>query len=609
VAASASGVPLETSFASACEVLDLLYHGKTKVDPLGSDNPSSREPSGQDTSAREPLGREASGREPSQLYSSEGLLPEGSRFGGYVVGPCIGHGGMARIYRAEHEGLRRSVALKVLLDGFAQDPEGHERFLREGRIAAAIKHPNVVNIFDVGFQDATPYLVMELLEGQDLEALMYSQGSMPESALVDIIVPIVAGLAAVHDAGVIHRDLKPGNIFLARGRNEEIEPKLLDFGISKAAESEQFKLTTARGLLMGTPLYMSPEGIQGGEITPLSDQYSLGVVLYECCTGFNPFAADTLAETVRRVTMGDFPPVAQQNPAVSKRMARIVGRAMSLDPSHRFSSLREMGRELLYLAGQRTRITWSLSFGEVNAKRTGNASALSTTPVSGSTPPPARGLGKLSSVAAVAFGVVLFGAAGALLWSSRTADPAAPAIALQSLKSNGINSGGLTASGGVPSGGTAAPAVHAPAAPAPAVAPAPVAAAPVRSAPPSPEPEKVRAAEPPALPPGVTPKAVPAPRPVAKEPPPPVPSTARTSADKVRQALNEDDAKRRARPPAARRRPAPAPAAAPAKAADAARPAEEGKPDWAGTKDAPAPAKEPRHNNTTLGTNNAPIFE
>jgi serine/threonine-protein kinase len=500
---------------------------------------------------------------------------------------------MARIYRAEHEGLRRSVALKVLLDGFAQDPEGHERFLREGRIAAAIKHPNVVNIFDVGFQDSTPYLVMELLEGQDLEALMYSQGSMPESALVDIIVPIVAGLAAVHDAGVIHRDLKPGNIFLARGRNDELEPKLLDFGISKAAESEQFKLTTARGLLMGTPLYMSPEGIQGGEITPLSDQYSLGVVLYECCTGFNPFAADTLAETVRRVTMGDFPPVAQQNPAVSKRMARIVGRAMSLDPSHRFSSLREMGRELLYLAGQRTRITWSLSFGEVNPKRTGTASVLNVTPVSGSTPPAARSYGKLSSLAAILFGVVLFGAAGALLWSARNSDgaPPPPAVALQSLKGNTAGEN-----------------------PTPVAAPKPL-PAPSEAAPPKPqanaetsEPEKPHAPET-SLPPGVTPRRPP----VA---PPPAPPSAkeeaagtRSNAEKVRQALNDDETKRRARPSAARRRPAPSPAAAPVpKAAEPARPADTGKPDWAEVRDVPAPTKQ-RHPKADLGTNNAPIFE
>jgi len=565
----------------------LLYHGKTKVDPLGSDNPSSRAPSG----------REPSPREQSQLYSSEGLLPEGSKFGGYVVGPCIGHGGMARIYRAEHEGLRRSVALKVLLDGFAQDPEGHERFLREGRIAAAIKHPNVVNIFDVGFQDSTPYLVMELLEGQDLEALMYSQGSMPEAALVDIVVPIVAGLAAVHDAGVIHRDLKPGNIFLARGRNDEIEPKLLDFGISKAAESQQFKLTTARGLLMGTPLYMSPEGIQGAEITPLSDQYSLGVVLYECCTGFNPFAADTLAETVRRVTMGDFPPVAQQNPAVSKRMARIVGRAMSLDPSHRFSSLREMGRELLYLAGQRTRITWSLSFGEVTPKRPANASSLTVLPTS--TPRPSRPDAKLSSVAAILFGVVLFGAAAALLWSARDADPPAHVVALQPLK-------GVTASPAAapssPGSGAGSVTGAAPAAKGQTTGVSSGESAGGSAL----DPARVRVAEPVTPTPPAVQKTIASPPSVSTTKDTAAAAAAKANAERMRAALaDEEERKRRnAKPPAGRRRPA----SAPTRIVEPAKADEPPKPDWVRAGDLPAAPRQQRRN-TDLGTNNAPIFE
>ena len=296
----------------------------------------------------------------------DNLLPEGSRFGGYLVGPCIGQGGMARIYRAEHEGLQRQVALKVLLDGLGKDPDGHERFLREARIAAAIKHPNVVNIFDVGVHRGAPYLVMELLEGVDLESLVESKGPLDEATIMDVIIPIVAGLAAVHDAGIIHRDLKPGNIFLARGRNDELEPRLLDFGISKSVGPDAMKLTSARGLLMGTPFYMSPEAARGVEMTSLSDQYALGVVLYECATGVNPFiSSNTFAEVVRRVTSGDYPSVSAQNPRLSKRMVGIIERAMHLDPARRFSDMRAMGRELLMLAGQRTRITWGLSFSEL----------------------------------------------------------------------------------------------------------------------------------------------------------------------------------------------------------------------------------------------------
>jgi hypothetical protein len=295
------------------------------------------------------------------------MLAEGSRFGGYLVGPCIGEGGMARVYRAQHEGLQRQVALKVLLDGHGKDGEGHERFLREARMIAAIKHPNVVNIFDVGVHQGRPYLVMELLEGMDLEAYVASQGPLEEPMLMDVIIPVVAGLAAVHDAGIVHRDLKPGNIFLARGRNDEMEPKLLDFGISKSSGQDKMRLTNSKGLLMGTPFYMSPEASQGLEMTGLSDQYALGVVLYESATGTNPFSgASTFGEVVRQVTTGDYPPVATRNPKLSKRMISIIERAMHLEPNRRFPDMRAMGRELLGLAGQRTRITWGLSFSEIS---------------------------------------------------------------------------------------------------------------------------------------------------------------------------------------------------------------------------------------------------
>ncbi|HET9957401.1 MAG TPA: protein kinase [Polyangiaceae bacterium] len=305
----------------------------------------------------------------AQQARLQGVLEPGSTFGVYIVRDCIGEGGMARIYRAEHAGLRRQVALKVLINGFAREPEGRERFVREARIAAAIKHPNVVNIFDVGVYEDVPYLVMELLEGTDLESFVQSKGPLDESVIIDIMVPIVAGLAAVHEAGIVHRDLKPGNIFLSRGRYDEIEPKLLDFGISKAPDTEQAKLTM-NGLLMGTPFYMSPEGLRGEDMTPLSDQYSLGVVMYECVTGRAPFAPSTFPELANQITTGQYLLPTQHNPTVSKRLERIIVRAMSLDPKKRFSDFREMGRELLLLAGQRTRITWGLSFGETSHTRT-----------------------------------------------------------------------------------------------------------------------------------------------------------------------------------------------------------------------------------------------
>jgi serine/threonine-protein kinase len=305
---------------------------------------------------------------PLSAASAAGIFAEGSRFGAYVIGPCIGHGGMARIYRAEHEGLCRQVALKVLTDGVAPGTEGRARFLREARIAAAIKHPNVVNIFDIGVENQVPYLVMELLVGQDLESLLASHGALSEHTIIDIMVPVVAGLVAVHDAGVVHRDLKPGNIFLSRGANDDVEPKLLDFGISKAiGGADKMRLTSTQGLLMGTPLYMSPEALLGTEMSAASDQYSLGVVLYECATGVNPFISDSVAETARRVTTGQYAPISEQAIRPSRRLQTIIERMMSLDPKERYRDMRALGQELLTLAGQRTRITWGLTFGEVAA--------------------------------------------------------------------------------------------------------------------------------------------------------------------------------------------------------------------------------------------------
>jgi serine/threonine protein kinase len=292
-----------------------------------------------------------------------GQLGEGSRIGGYLLRECIGQGGMARVYRAEHEGLQRQVAVKVLLE--APNTDGHERFLREARIAAAIKHRNVVNIFDVGVDRGIPYLVMELLEGADLDTFMGGKNRLDEATTMDIIVPITSALSTVHDAGIVHRDLKPGNIFLARGTNDELEPRLLDFGISKSV-ADQMRLTTTHGPVMGTPFYMSPEAASGTEMTPLSDQYALGVVLYECVTGTNPFASSAnFAEIVHRITSADYEPAMVKNPQLSRRMAAIIERAMQLDPARRFPDLRALGRELLLLAGQRTRVTWQLSFNDV----------------------------------------------------------------------------------------------------------------------------------------------------------------------------------------------------------------------------------------------------
>ncbi|HEU4576941.1 MAG TPA: serine/threonine-protein kinase [Polyangiaceae bacterium] len=300
------------------------------------------------------------------MDEASGTLPPGFEFGAYVIGACVGKGGMARVYRAEHRALRKPVALKVVSGALLQRPDWRHRFLREGQAAAAVKHPNVVDITDVGVWQGRPYLVMELLQGEDLEQYLARHGLLSESELARLMIPVIAGLATAHESGVVHRDLKPSNVFLARGPDGEIVPKLLDFGISKLTSrlEDLDPASTPVGELMGSPLYMSPEAVRGArEQTPQSDQYSLGVVLYECVTGRAPFRADSLLEVLDAVASGTFDPPRVHRSDLSPELERTILRAMSAEPGARFASVREIGRALCQCADQRTRLLWMPSFG------------------------------------------------------------------------------------------------------------------------------------------------------------------------------------------------------------------------------------------------------
>jgi serine/threonine protein kinase len=295
-----------------------------------------------------------------------GTLPAGFQFGAYVIGSCIGQGGMARIYRAEHRVLHKPVALKVMESVLLERPDGRPRFLREGQAAAAVKHPNVVDITDVGVWQGRPYLVMELLEGEDLEQYLSRHKPLAEQDVARIMIPVIAGLATAHGAGVIHRDLKPSNVFLARGPDGEVIPKLLDFGISKLANALRTldPASTPMGELMGSPMYMSPEAVRGArDLTPQSDQYSVGVMLYECVTGRPPFYGDSLLGVLEAVAHGQYESPRRFRPDLSTVLEVAILRAMSRDPADRFPSVRELGRALCEAADQRTRLLWTPSFG------------------------------------------------------------------------------------------------------------------------------------------------------------------------------------------------------------------------------------------------------
>jgi serine/threonine protein kinase len=318
--------------------------------------------------SEEGLAREdRSGRSVSSANRA-GIFAEGSRFGPYVLGPCIGHGASSRLYRAEHEAIHTPMALKVFTGELSRSGAGHGRFLREARRAATVRHPSLVNIFDLGVQDGIPFLVMESLDGEDLDALLRSRGALDESAIVDVMVPIVAGLCALHEAGIVHGDVKTKNVFLVYRSTREREPKLLDFGTSGPIRSDKESgVSGTRGVFHGTSAYISPEVARGGEATALSDQYSLGVVLYECAVGSNPFAGEVGKEAVRRIILGEYPPLARHEARPSEALVHLIERAMSLDPWSRYPDLKALGRDLLMLAGERTRMTWTLSFGQAHA--------------------------------------------------------------------------------------------------------------------------------------------------------------------------------------------------------------------------------------------------
>ncbi len=354
--------------------------------------------------------------------SSKDLAP-GVAFGSYVVREVIGRGGMACVYRAEHLLLNKPVALKVMDRGLLASSAARQRFLLEGRAVAAIKHPNVVAITDVGVHDGVPYLVMELLEGEDLDKHLERSAPLDDASAIRLALPIVAALHAAHASGVVHRDIKPSNIFLSRGPDEQVVPKVLDFGISKTSfdNSRLDLVTTPQNQIIGTPRYLPPEALQGArELGPLSDQYSLGVVLYQCVTGVTPYSGDTLISLLNSLSRGAFEPPRVLQPSVSPELERVISRALHADPNQRYPSIRDMGRALLELAAERTQMVWGHSFRPATPSGEGPI-----TPRPGVLPPateliareplpPARRFRRV----ALGAGLVVVGALGSALWSA-----------------------------------------------------------------------------------------------------------------------------------------------------------------------------------------------
>src|ERR671936_1900245 len=244
----------------------------------------------------------------------------------YRVIGRIGSGGMADVWCAEDTHLQRKVALKVLHERFAQDHEFVERFRREAESAAGLQHPNVVGVFDRGGVNGTYYIAMEYLEGRSLKDLI-DAGTTPVAA-VSIVRQILEAARFAHHHGVVHRDLKPQNVIV----DAEGHATVTDFGIARAGVSE----ITQTGSVMGTAHYLSPEQAQGLEVTPSSDLYSIGVILYEALTGRVPFEGDSaVAVALKQVSEAPRRPSAI-NPNVPPALDAVVMRALAKDPDARF---------------------------------------------------------------------------------------------------------------------------------------------------------------------------------------------------------------------------------------------------------------------------------
>jgi eukaryotic-like serine/threonine-protein kinase len=268
----------------------------------------------------------------------------------YRVLALLGAGGMGSVYRAENVLTGKQVALKWMLPQYASSPDAAERLMREARAASKLSHPNVVDVYDVMRDEQTLFLVMELLQGESLRDYLRNRARPPMHELIAIMHGAMAGVAAAHAQGVIHRDLKPDNIFLVRVPGAPLPTaKVLDFGIAKLAEQTDTRgaTLTQTGTAIGTPLYMSFEQLRGDKNIDLrTDVYAFGVMLYEALVGRPPFAAATLSELAIKVATTDAMPTKTLRPDAPSGLCALVDRAIRRDRAQRWPDVPSMMQQL-----------------------------------------------------------------------------------------------------------------------------------------------------------------------------------------------------------------------------------------------------------------------
>jgi serine/threonine-protein kinase len=265
----------------------------------------------------------------------------------------LGEGGMGAVWLARNELTDREFAIKFLRAEGARDPLLLARFFQEARVSGKLRHPSILEIFDVGSApelDGAPFLVMELLDGASLEALLHALGPLDRRLAIEIVSAVSRALALAHERGIVHRDLKPANIFLHRPGTGALVPKVLDFGISKISTPNTPDASpglTQTGAVLGSPLYMSPEQASSDKkIDGRSDVHALGVVLWECLVGRPPFPADTYNNLVVAIVTGDRPRLGVSLPGTPPSLEKLVSRAFARNRDDRFAGAAELAEAL-----------------------------------------------------------------------------------------------------------------------------------------------------------------------------------------------------------------------------------------------------------------------
>lgn len=258
----------------------------------------------------------------------------------FRIDSLIAYGGMARVYKGTDLTLARTVAVKVLSEDLARDPNFLLRFRREAQAAAALTHPNIVGVYDTGAEAGVHYIVMEYVEGMTLQEVLAEEGPLDPDRAAAIGADVARALGAAHAKGIVHRDIKPGNIMI--GDNGHV--KVMDFGIAKAAASGSL---TQVGAILGTVAYLSPEQARGEDVDGRSDIYSLGAMVYQMLTGRAPFVAETLMEMVNKLNNQAPTAVMLLNPAVPPALEAVVMRALAKDRDRRFQDADDFAAQLL----------------------------------------------------------------------------------------------------------------------------------------------------------------------------------------------------------------------------------------------------------------------